>query len=167
MEVGRWRGMSWKHMLGVGGVGSTVGAWRLSGRFDSSHLEPAYLVPTNVCDPHFCPHTLCVHKRPHAGRPHLMPTSTHRAQLVEMKDAHVHSSMSGKSYAELYRDLRTAVDMCHRDGSLKKAVTAHPEEFIHHVSVGICEAGRDRTRCERQLSRKEKGIDARWSGERE
>ncbi|EFJ52026.1 hypothetical protein VOLCADRAFT_56272 [Volvox carteri f. nagariensis] len=38
-------------------------------------------------------------------------------QLVEMKD--------------LYRDLRTAVDMCHRDGSLKRAVAANPEKFIH------------------------------------
>lgn len=43
---------------------------------------------------------------------------------------------------DLYRDLRTAVDMCHRDGSLKRAVAANPEKFIHrdehlvHVSGG-------------------------------
>lgn len=33
----------------------------------------------------------------------------------------------------LVQDLRTAVDMCHRDGSLKKAVAANPEKYIHHV----------------------------------
>ena len=38
-----------------------------------------------------------------------------------------------KTYADLYRDLRTAVDFCHRDGSLKKAVAANPSKFIHEV----------------------------------
>ncbi len=31
------------------------------------------------------------------------------------------------------QELRTAVDMCHRDGSLKKAVAANPEKYIHKV----------------------------------
>jgi hypothetical protein len=52
---------------------------------------------------------------------------------------------------DLYRDLRTAVDMCHRDGSLKRAVAANPEHFMHRdehlidVSVLIshaCHSGR-------------------------
>ncbi len=39
--------------------------------------------------------------------------------------------LASKTYGELYKDLRTAVDLCHRDGSLKKAVAACPEKFIH------------------------------------
>jgi hypothetical protein len=42
--------------------------------------------------------------------------------------------LASKTYMQLYRDLRTAVDMCHRDGSLKKAVAANPAHYIHHVS---------------------------------
>ncbi|KAG1672418.1 hypothetical protein FOA52_013203 [Chlamydomonas sp. UWO 241] len=53
-------------------------------------------------------------------------------QLVEMKDSGRHASVSAKTYADVYRDLRTAVDMCHRDGSLKKAVATNPEKFIHY-----------------------------------
>ncbi|GAX84402.1 hypothetical protein CEUSTIGMA_g11824.t1 [Chlamydomonas eustigma] len=53
-------------------------------------------------------------------------------QLVEMKDEHKYGILTGKAYSELYRDLRTAVDLCHRDGSLKKAVTADPCKFIHY-----------------------------------
>lgn len=34
-------------------------------------------------------------------------------------------------YANLYRDVRAAVDLCHRDGSLKREVAAHPEQYIH------------------------------------
>ncbi|GIL92324.1 hypothetical protein Vretifemale_19840 [Volvox reticuliferus] len=52
-------------------------------------------------------------------------------QLVEMKDHDRHDILRRKSYKDLYRDLRTAVDMCHRDGSLKRAVAANPEKFIH------------------------------------
>lgn len=52
-------------------------------------------------------------------------------QLVELKDQDRHDSLRKKSYKDLYRDLRTAVDMCHRDGSLKRAVAANPEKFIH------------------------------------
>ncbi|GLC48217.1 hypothetical protein PLESTB_000071700 [Pleodorina starrii] len=52
-------------------------------------------------------------------------------QLVEMKDQDRHDVLRRKSYKDLYRDLRTAVDMCHRDGSLKRAVAANPEQFIH------------------------------------
>ncbi|KAG2449454.1 hypothetical protein HYH02_005601 [Chlamydomonas schloesseri] len=62
-------------------------------------------------------------------------------QLVDMKDGSSGGSsgavkpgfevLQRKSYKDLYRDLRTAVDMCHRDGSLKRAVAANPEKFIH------------------------------------
>eukprot|EP00798_Chlamydomonas_sp_ICE-L_P013255 gene13253-19095_t len=53
-------------------------------------------------------------------------------QLVELKDEGQHAMLESKSYANVYGDLRAAVDMCHRDGSLKKAVAANPEEFIHY-----------------------------------
>ncbi|GLI63513.1 hypothetical protein VaNZ11_006498 [Volvox africanus] len=52
-------------------------------------------------------------------------------QLVELKDHDRHDILRRKSCKDLYRDLRTAVDMCHRDGSLKRAVAANPEKFIH------------------------------------
>lgn len=53
-------------------------------------------------------------------------------QLVELKDSAEGAPLDHKTYAQLYRDLRTAVDMCHRDGSLKKAVAANPAKYIHH-----------------------------------
>ncbi|KAF5835375.1 purine 5'-nucleotidase [Dunaliella salina] len=53
-------------------------------------------------------------------------------QLVEFKDSPVGKALQEKSYHQLYKDLRSAVDMCHRDGSLKKSVAADPARFIHH-----------------------------------
>uniref|UniRef100_A0A7S3VHX6 5'-nucleotidase n=1 Tax=Dunaliella tertiolecta TaxID=3047 RepID=A0A7S3VHX6_DUNTE len=53
-------------------------------------------------------------------------------QLVEFKDSPVGKALHEKSYHQLYKDLRSAVDMCHRDGSLKKSVAADPAKFIHH-----------------------------------
>jgi HAD superfamily 5'-nucleotidase-like hydrolase len=47
-------------------------------------------------------------------------------QLVDLKDKGRLGQISSKPYHELYRDLRNSVDMCHRDGSLKKAVAADP-----------------------------------------
>jgi hypothetical protein len=37
-------------------------------------------------------------------------------------------------YAGVYRDVRAAVDLCHRDGSLKRHVAANPSKYIHDVS---------------------------------
>ncbi|KAL6757409.1 purine 5'-nucleotidase [Haematococcus lacustris] len=51
-------------------------------------------------------------------------------QLIELKDSAHGSALASKTYAQLYKDLRTAVDMCHRDGSLKKAVAQNPEKYI-------------------------------------
>eukprot|EP00803_Ostreobium_quekettii_P001635 evm.model.scf_402.8 EVM.evm.TU.scf_402.8 scf_402:69587-73325(-) len=50
--------------------------------------------------------------------------------LVVLKDAHS-EALSGKDYAQIYRDVRQAVDLCHRDGSLKRAVAADPAKYIH------------------------------------
>jgi hypothetical protein len=35
----------------------------------------------------------------------------------------------------MYRDVRAAVDLCHRDGSLKRNVAANPSKYIHDVSA--------------------------------
>lgn len=52
-------------------------------------------------------------------------------QLVELADAAPGVLPAGKAYADLYRDVRAAVDLCHRDGSLKSAVAASPARYIH------------------------------------
>jgi hypothetical protein len=54
--------------------------------------------------------------------------------LVELKDAGALAGMAGggaKGYAEIYRDVRGAVDLCHRDGSIKREVAADPGLYIH------------------------------------
>lgn len=33
------------------------------------------------------------------------------------------------SYAHLYKDVRNAVDLCHRDGTLKQKVAADPKRY--------------------------------------
>lgn len=55
-------------------------------------------------------------------------------QVVDMKDTHTHVVLTKKSYKDIYRDIRGAVDLCHRDGSLKAAVAANPEKYIHQDS---------------------------------
>jgi HAD superfamily 5'-nucleotidase-like hydrolase len=52
-------------------------------------------------------------------------------QLVEMKDEGGHALLERKSFADIYRDVRGAVDLCHRDGSIKREVAANPERYIH------------------------------------
>lgn len=52
--------------------------------------------------------------------------------MVEFKDARPEDPfLAEKSYFQLYRDVRGAVDQCHRDGSLKRAVAADPKKYIH------------------------------------
>lgn len=63
------------------------------------------------------------------------------------QDACKYDVLNRKSYTELYKDLRTAVDMCHRDGSLKRAVANNPDKFIHRdehlIQVGGLVGGRE------------------------
>jgi hypothetical protein len=33
------------------------------------------------------------------------------------------------SYAQMYKDVRAAVDLCHRDGTLKQAVAHEPSKY--------------------------------------
>ncbi|XP_024525082.1 5'-nucleotidase domain-containing protein 4 [Selaginella moellendorffii] len=63
------------------------------------------------------------------------------AQLVEYrdsspsklpaKDIHSEDGMLVPSYAQIYKDVRSAVDLCHRDGTLKQAVSLDPGKYIH------------------------------------
>ncbi|KAK9843987.1 hypothetical protein WJX81_001142 [Elliptochloris bilobata] len=52
-------------------------------------------------------------------------------QLVELQDSQPHALPAGKATPDLYKDVRAAVDLCHRDGSLKRAVAADPGRYIH------------------------------------
>lgn len=51
--------------------------------------------------------------------------------LVEIADQDPRSIPPGKNYAALYRDVRGAVDLCHRDGSIKREIAKHPDKYIH------------------------------------
>lgn len=53
------------------------------------------------------------------------------AQLVEFKDNHSYKFPLGTDYAPIYRDVRAAVDLCHRDGTLKQAVAENPSKYIY------------------------------------
>jgi len=50
-------------------------------------------------------------------------------EIVDYMDAHPGSIQ--KSYREVYADLRRFIDLSHADGSIKKIVTANPEQFIN------------------------------------
>lgn len=52
------------------------------------------------------------------------------AQLVELKDVHPENLPAGTDYSQIYKDVRAAVDLCHRDGTMKQAVASNPSEFI-------------------------------------
>ena len=52
---------------------------------------------------------------------------------MDLKDTYEYAVLNGKPYRDLYRDIRGAVDLCHRDGSLKTEVAAHPGKYIHKV----------------------------------
>ncbi|MCA2959933.1 MAG: HAD-IG family 5'-nucleotidase [Silvanigrellales bacterium] len=51
------------------------------------------------------------------------------SQLVELKAARPGSI--AKSEAEVYKDVRAAIDLCHRDGSIKLRVAEDPGRYIH------------------------------------
>lgn len=52
-------------------------------------------------------------------------------QLVELRDADACLLPAGKEFPDLYRDVRAAVDLCHRDGSLKREVASDPAKYVH------------------------------------
>ena len=52
------------------------------------------------------------------------------SQLVEAKDSGKYKFLNQKDYMKMYDEIRAAVDLCHRDGSLKHAVAANPGKFM-------------------------------------
>ncbi|XP_042493669.1 5'-nucleotidase domain-containing protein 4-like isoform X2 [Macadamia integrifolia] len=70
-----------------------------------------------------------------------LPESYLFAQLVDLKDNNPEKVPHGADYSQMYRDVRAAVDMCHRDGTLKKMVTNDPRilwDFTKVVMNFLC-----------------------------
>ncbi|XP_023522685.1 cytosolic purine 5'-nucleotidase-like [Cucurbita pepo subsp. pepo] len=53
------------------------------------------------------------------------------AQLVDFKDNNPDKVPEDIDYARMYKDVRAAVDLCHRDGTLKQMVAKDPERYIN------------------------------------
>ncbi|KAI3673181.1 hypothetical protein L6452_39297 [Arctium lappa] len=53
------------------------------------------------------------------------------AQLVDFKDNNPGKISEEKDYFCMYRDVRAAVDLCHRDGTLKQMVANDPKRYIN------------------------------------
>ncbi|XP_019415025.1 PREDICTED: 5'-nucleotidase domain-containing protein 4-like isoform X2 [Lupinus angustifolius] len=53
------------------------------------------------------------------------------AQLVDFKDGNPGKIQEGVDYARMYKDVRAAVDLCHRDGTLKQMVAKDPKRYIN------------------------------------
>ncbi|KAK1427307.1 hypothetical protein QVD17_15990 [Tagetes erecta] len=53
------------------------------------------------------------------------------AQLVDFKDTSPGKISEAKDYSRIYSDVRSAVDMCHRDGTLKEMVAKDPKKYIN------------------------------------
>ncbi|XP_077239299.1 uncharacterized protein LOC143880308 [Tasmannia lanceolata] len=53
------------------------------------------------------------------------------AQLVDFKDSYPRKVPDGADYSRMYRDVRAAVDLCHRDGTLKQMVAKNPGKYIN------------------------------------
>ncbi|XP_057503028.1 uncharacterized protein LOC130786695 isoform X1 [Actinidia eriantha] len=53
------------------------------------------------------------------------------AQLVDFKDNNPGRVPEGADYSRMYRDVRAAVDLCHRDGTLKQMVAKDPKRYIN------------------------------------
>ncbi|XP_074372900.1 uncharacterized protein LOC141713398 [Apium graveolens] len=53
------------------------------------------------------------------------------AQLVDFKDNNPGLISEATDYAQMYKDVRAAVDLCHRDGTLKEMVALDPKRYIN------------------------------------
>ncbi|XP_057988650.1 uncharacterized protein LOC110638074 isoform X2 [Hevea brasiliensis] len=53
------------------------------------------------------------------------------AQLVDFKDNNPGKIPEGADYARMYKDVRAAVDLCHRDGTLKQMVAKDPKRYVN------------------------------------
>ncbi|XP_076899652.1 uncharacterized protein LOC143553558 [Bidens hawaiensis] len=56
------------------------------------------------------------------------------AQLVDFKDSNPGKISEVKDYSRIYTDVRSAVDMCHHDGTLKEMVAKDPKKYINEDS---------------------------------
>uniref|UniRef100_A0A7S2P8U0 5'-nucleotidase n=1 Tax=Leptocylindrus danicus TaxID=163516 RepID=A0A7S2P8U0_9STRA len=52
------------------------------------------------------------------------------AHLVELKDSLGDGVLDGKTYADMYKDVRACIDLCHRDGVIKDEVARDPSKYI-------------------------------------
>lgn len=53
-------------------------------------------------------------------------------QLVDFRDAFPDRIPAVvNDYSQLYKDVRAAVDLCHRDGTIKQAVANEPSKYIN------------------------------------
>ncbi|XP_059637423.1 uncharacterized protein LOC132279459 isoform X2 [Cornus florida] len=52
-------------------------------------------------------------------------------QLVDFKDKNPGKVPEGADYPRMYKDVRAAVDLCHRDGTLKQMVAKDPKRYIN------------------------------------
>eukprot|EP00283_Hemiselmis_rufescens_P003923 CAMPEP_0173435748 /NCGR_PEP_ID=MMETSP1357-20121228/15566_1 /TAXON_ID=77926 /ORGANISM="Hemiselmis rufescens, Strain PCC563" /LENGTH=560 /DNA_ID=CAMNT_0014400767 /DNA_START=257 /DNA_END=1939 /DNA_ORIENTATION=+ len=61
-----------------------------------------------------------------------LPDAFMYAQLVDFKDANEdkYPMLKGKSYEQMYKDVRRSVDLCHRDGVIKDRVSEDPGKYI-------------------------------------
>ncbi|KAG9140251.1 hypothetical protein Leryth_014690 [Lithospermum erythrorhizon] len=59
------------------------------------------------------------------------------AQLVDFKDNRPGKLPESTDYYRLYKDVRSAVDMCHRDGTLKQMVAQDPKRYINEDAAII------------------------------
>ncbi|XP_010263657.1 PREDICTED: 5'-nucleotidase domain-containing protein 4-like isoform X2 [Nelumbo nucifera] len=53
------------------------------------------------------------------------------AQLVDFKDNNPGKVPNNADYSRMYKDVRAAVDLCHRDGTLKQMVAKDPKKYIN------------------------------------
>ncbi|KAM3341811.1 5'-nucleotidase domain-containing protein 4 isoform X1 [Capsicum galapagoense] len=53
------------------------------------------------------------------------------AQLVDFKDKNPGKVPGDADYSRMYKDVRAAVDLCHRDGTLKQMVAKDPKRYIN------------------------------------
>ncbi|XP_009588769.1 uncharacterized protein LOC107800665 isoform X2 [Nicotiana tabacum] len=53
------------------------------------------------------------------------------AQLVDFKDKNPGKVPENADYSRMYKDVRAAVDLCHRDGTLKQMVAKDPKRYIN------------------------------------
>ncbi|KAJ9166089.1 hypothetical protein P3X46_020885 [Hevea brasiliensis] len=53
------------------------------------------------------------------------------AQLVDFKDNNPGKIPERADYSRMYKDVRAAVDLCHRDGTLKQMVAKDPKRYIN------------------------------------